>query len=221
MQTYELLYMIPPSFSETEIGEVVQRVNGYIGKTGGQTTKEDRWGVRKLAYPIGQFHQAHYVLLDVLLDEKRVAELDQLLRREEQVLRHLVTSVRPKIPEQLEGERRLTEERSRPRSSEDEARPRDQRGSVAGSIAPAAAPTPASASVVKEPKPVVQPEPQPQSQPRTKPVSDDVAAMEDEAKQAKEKPTEPGFLQEQGKSKDINLEDLDKKIDEILKDDML
>ena len=53
-------------------------------------TEVNRWGRRKLAYPISRYTEGDYVLTQFKLDPTQVADLEANLELTEEVIRHLV-----------------------------------------------------------------------------------------------------------------------------------
>ena len=58
------------------------RKNGHIHRL------ED-WGRRQLAYPIQKIHKAHYVLMNIEVDQPTLDELEHAFKFNDAVLRHL------------------------------------------------------------------------------------------------------------------------------------
>jgi small subunit ribosomal protein S6 len=90
MRSYELVLVISPALAEEQVAATVERVQRFISERGGQVTKLDHWGRRRLAYPIQRFNEGHYVVTRFRLDAAAVRELDRTLEVSEPVLRHLV-----------------------------------------------------------------------------------------------------------------------------------
>ncbi|HXG42663.1 MAG: 30S ribosomal protein S6 [Dehalococcoidia bacterium] len=90
MRSYELMMVISPELAEEEVSATVERVQRFISERGGEVTKLDHWGRRRLAYPIKRFTEGHYVLAQFRLDGSAVRELNRSLEVSEPVLRHLV-----------------------------------------------------------------------------------------------------------------------------------
>jgi small subunit ribosomal protein S6 len=90
MRNYELVMVISPDLSEDEVSSSVERVQRFVSERGGEVLKVDRWGRRRLAYPIRRFTEGHYVIAQLRLDASAVRELDRNLEVTESVLRHLV-----------------------------------------------------------------------------------------------------------------------------------
>ncbi len=70
-----------------------------IGAGNGTVHRLEDWGRRQLAYPIAKVHKAHYVLLNIEVDQKTLAELTGAFRFSDAVLRYLVTGVETAITE--------------------------------------------------------------------------------------------------------------------------
>ena len=52
MTNYELMFIINPTLEEEKKNAVVEKVTEIITNGGGEVSKTDVWGMRKLAYPI-------------------------------------------------------------------------------------------------------------------------------------------------------------------------
>jgi small subunit ribosomal protein S6 len=88
---YELVVIISPEAEEEAIESVIERVSRFITENGGTVSNIDRWGKRKLAYPIKHFMEGSYVLARFTLRPKLSKELEASLQISEEVLRHLLT----------------------------------------------------------------------------------------------------------------------------------
>ena len=90
---YELVVIISPEAEEEAIESVIDRVSRFITENGGAVSSVDRWGKRRLAYPIKHFMEGSYVLARFKLRPKLSKELEASLQISEEVLRHLLTKV--------------------------------------------------------------------------------------------------------------------------------
>jgi len=93
MYNYELVTIINPEVSEEDISKILDEVGEFINGRGGTVDKTDKWGKRKLAYPVRKFMEGNYVLTRFKLEPKLVKEVEAKLRASEEVLRHLVVKV--------------------------------------------------------------------------------------------------------------------------------
>jgi len=90
LRSYELVYIISPEVADEDVEAVVDRVNKFITGRGGEVTKVQPWGRKKLAYPINRFREGNYVLTEFKSEPNAANDLEASLRLSEEVLRHLV-----------------------------------------------------------------------------------------------------------------------------------
>lgn len=90
MRKYEVMLIVHPELDENALNELVEKVKGWIGDSGGTVEKIDHWGKRRLAYEIRKQREAHYVLLHAKITPAYTAELERNLRLTEMLLRYLV-----------------------------------------------------------------------------------------------------------------------------------
>ncbi|OPZ60655.1 MAG: 30S ribosomal protein S6 [Synergistetes bacterium ADurb.Bin520] len=88
VRPYEMMVLFHPDVEDhkvlaEEIGEVVKGV-------GGEVSKIDHWGKRRLAYPVDKKQEGYYTLYQLTLDPGQVKELDRLLHIRTNVMRHMV-----------------------------------------------------------------------------------------------------------------------------------
>jgi small subunit ribosomal protein S6 len=65
-------------------------VSEYINSKGGEVTQVDRWGKRKLAYPINRCREGNYVVSRFKIKPGMTAELEANLKMSETILRHML-----------------------------------------------------------------------------------------------------------------------------------
>ena len=90
MRDYELIVIVSPEVPEEELPSHIDKISEFITNKGGSVTEVERWGKRKLAYPINHFREGNYVLTRFKLEPGTAAELEANLRISERILRHLL-----------------------------------------------------------------------------------------------------------------------------------
>ena len=90
MRDYELVLVISPEIPEEDVPSTIDKVSQFITGRGGEVAGVNRWGRRKLAYPIRRHLEGNYVLTQFRLDPDQVAGLEASLGLAEEVIRHLV-----------------------------------------------------------------------------------------------------------------------------------
>jgi small subunit ribosomal protein S6 len=90
-RAYELMVVLS---GEVEEGDVPERISGLrtlVGDHGGTVTEVIDWGRRRLAYPIRNNFEGHYLITEFNSEDGAGnAEVERVLRIDETVLRHLM-----------------------------------------------------------------------------------------------------------------------------------
>ncbi len=89
MRKYEIGLVISPGLEEEGLNELLEKIGQWITTSDGQILKMDRWGKRKLAYPIRKFREGYYVFITTEMEAHVVRTLEQNLNITESVLRYL------------------------------------------------------------------------------------------------------------------------------------
>jgi len=87
MKSYELLLILDPKLDETAREALLEKVKGYLTAAKANEIKEDKWGLKKLAYPIRYKNQGFYVVYNMEAPTTLVAEVEPKLRIEENIMR--------------------------------------------------------------------------------------------------------------------------------------
>ena len=90
MRGYELVLIIDPEILEEDVPTAIEKVSKFITGRGGEVANVNRWGRRKLAYPIQRHMEGNYVVTQFRLDPQQIAGLEASLGLAEEVIRHLV-----------------------------------------------------------------------------------------------------------------------------------
>ncbi|WP_019536856.1 30S ribosomal protein S6 [Paenibacillus ginsengihumi] len=90
MRKYEVMYIIRPDLEQEAIQAAVEKFQGIITNNGGEITKHDVMGKRRLAYEIKKFRDGHYVLVQFNGNNDVVNELDRVLKISDEIIRFLI-----------------------------------------------------------------------------------------------------------------------------------
>jgi small subunit ribosomal protein S6 len=90
LREYELMFVLAPDLQEEGVTATTERINTLITNRGGEITKVDTWGRRRMAYPIRRHVDGYYTIMRFRLESHLTEELDRNLRLTEQVMRHLI-----------------------------------------------------------------------------------------------------------------------------------
>jgi small subunit ribosomal protein S6 len=108
---YEELFIIRPDATDEEITPIVEQIRTVITTAGGTVDKEERWGVRKLAYRVQKRNEGYYVLLQFSSDPQTVKEIERRLRVNDSVLKFLTVRIDEKL-KRIEKRRKAREKRA-------------------------------------------------------------------------------------------------------------
>ena len=98
MRHYEIVFLVHPDQSD-QVPAMIERYNAVITDADGTIHRMEDWGRRQLAYPINNAHKAHYVLMNVECEYSAVAELENLFKFNDAVLRNLVIKMKGAVTE--------------------------------------------------------------------------------------------------------------------------
>tara|TARA_B100000315_G_scaffold148065_1_gene136947 strand:+ start:108 stop:434 length:327 start_codon:yes stop_codon:yes gene_type:complete len=90
LRDYEMALVISPEVAEEEFEATIDNLSRFITGRGGAISDIERWGKRRLAYPIMRFVEGNYILARFKLKPEFGKELEADLRISEKVLRHLL-----------------------------------------------------------------------------------------------------------------------------------
>jgi len=127
MRHYEIVYLVHPDQSE-QVGAMADRYKGVVEQGGGKVHRYEDWGRRQLAYPINKIHKAHYVMMNVEVNQETLDEIENLFRFNDAIIRNLVIKTKKAETEpsimmkEVEAERQRDGEREAARAAEAEAK---------------------------------------------------------------------------------------------------
>ena len=91
MTKYEMLYLLNNDAAEETKNAEIEKFEGIVKSMGGTLVSTDKWGTKKLAYPIRFKNEAYYVLMTFEADAAVVSELDRIAGIDGEVLRRMIT----------------------------------------------------------------------------------------------------------------------------------
>lgn len=89
MNKYELLYIISSSATEEQREGLITKINTLIESKGGIIENVDKWGMKKLAYPINFKNEGFYVLVNFSAKPEIIKEVTSLMNITDFVVRQM------------------------------------------------------------------------------------------------------------------------------------
>ena len=90
MREYELVYILQADLDDATTDGIVENIETLIKNSNGEIDKVDRWGKRKLAYPIRKMNEGYYVCVNFKCEPEEVANIKRSLGYNENVLRYII-----------------------------------------------------------------------------------------------------------------------------------
>lgn len=90
LREYDFTVITRGDLTEGDHANVLTNYETLMTKDGGEILKKEEWGVKKLAYPIKKTFRGHYVNYDFVGRPEHLAEVQRLMRIDDNVLRFLV-----------------------------------------------------------------------------------------------------------------------------------
>jgi len=93
LQEYELVYILSPDMTEEALETRVNGMSEFITSREGVIGAVDKWGKKRLAYPIKHFQDGNYILTKFKMNPGHCKELEANLRISEDIVRHLLIRI--------------------------------------------------------------------------------------------------------------------------------
>ena len=91
MTKYEMLYILDASLTDEAKEAIITKFEDLVKNNGGVVEKTDRWGVKKLQYPINYKSEGYYVLMTFEAEKTLVVELKRIAGIVDGIIRRLIT----------------------------------------------------------------------------------------------------------------------------------
>jgi len=87
---YETTFIVNASLDDGQVDNVIARIQDMITKNGGTVALLNKWGRKRLAYPINKKTNGFYVNLEFEAPGSLIAQLERMFQLDEMILRHLL-----------------------------------------------------------------------------------------------------------------------------------
>ena len=91
MKNYETVFILNPVLSEDQAKDTVDKFVKVLTAQKANVINVERWGLKKLAYPIQKKSTGFYNLIEFEAENNVVSVLETEFRRDESVMRYLTT----------------------------------------------------------------------------------------------------------------------------------
>ena len=132
MPRYETVFVAASSVPEDAVEAIVSGLESVVSDGGGILHKTERWGRRRLAYPVRKNREGNYTLFLYDSESSVVNELERRIRMNDRVIRYLtVRRDTAKLPTQEEKDELATRRDELRRRAEERAKRRQEAARLA------------------------------------------------------------------------------------------
>ncbi len=96
---YETTFIVNSALEDTTIDGIINTTAEFIKNNGGTIDTLDKWGRRRLAYPIQKKHNGYYVYVLFESPASMLPQFARYFQLEENVIRHLTVTMSPQALE--------------------------------------------------------------------------------------------------------------------------
>ncbi|MBE7086692.1 MAG: 30S ribosomal protein S6 [Clostridiales bacterium] len=93
MTKYEMLYILDSALTDEAKEAIIKKFEDLVTGNGGVVEKTDRWGVKKLCYPINYKSEGYYVLMNFEAEKSLVVEIKRVAGITDGIIRRLITKI--------------------------------------------------------------------------------------------------------------------------------
>jgi small subunit ribosomal protein S6 len=91
MTKYDMLYILAPEIDDEAREVIIKKVEDLVAANGGTVLKTDKWGMKKLQYPINYKTEGYYVVMTFECEKQFVVELKRVVGITDGIMRRLIT----------------------------------------------------------------------------------------------------------------------------------
>ena len=92
MTKYEMLYILDTALTDEAKESIIKKFEDVVVKNG-TVEKTDRWGAKKLQYPINYKSEGFYVLTTFEAEKAFVEELKRVIGITDGIIRRMITKI--------------------------------------------------------------------------------------------------------------------------------
>ncbi len=99
MRKMETLVLISPELTAEEREKLLTTLTSVVDRESGKMLEVDQWGMRDLAYPVRKQMRGFYVRLEYMAPPTLVAELERIIRIQDDVFKFLTIRLADSVEE--------------------------------------------------------------------------------------------------------------------------
>ena len=93
LKNYETVFILTPVLSDDQMKDAVVKFEDVLKEAGAQIVNSEKWGLKKLAYPIQHKKTGFYTLIEFKAASTVISKLELEYKRDERIMRFLTTAL--------------------------------------------------------------------------------------------------------------------------------
>jgi len=90
LRDYEIMLILDPTLEKEAIEKIIKKLENLIKKHKGKVEQADKWGRRKLVYPILEQVEGYYLVIKFKGIPETIAELHRVSKLTDEVMRYII-----------------------------------------------------------------------------------------------------------------------------------
>ncbi len=107
---YESVVILNAALEDEQVDAALQSIEDTIKSNGGEITNIDKWGRKRLAYPIKKAKSGYYTVYQFTAPTDSILKLERIYRLDENVIRYLTIVLDKQALEHIEDEMKKAKE---------------------------------------------------------------------------------------------------------------
>ena len=135
-KVYETTFIVNATLDDAQIDQIVEKFREFVVKQSGEIKVLDKWGRKRLSYPIQKKNNGFYIVSEFVAPADAVGKLERYFTLDENVMRFLTIQLSEKALRAREEQAKIAEKaaesaetktQTKPSSGEAEAKSTDKR----------------------------------------------------------------------------------------------
>ncbi len=103
-RNYETTFIVNASLDDPVIDGIIEKVQEQITRYGGEITAVNKWGRKRLVYPIKKKNNGYYVFIEFIAPGNAIQQIEKFYKLDENIIRYLTIQLDKKA---LKAQRQL------------------------------------------------------------------------------------------------------------------
>lgn len=89
---YETTFIVDSIFEDDRVDSIINKYSNFVKKNEGEVVKVEKWGRKKLAYPIKKKVTGSYISIEFTSDPSVIAKLERAYHLDDDIMRFLTVT---------------------------------------------------------------------------------------------------------------------------------